>query len=174
MNDIDFILSDKKWNSTTDEVAKMILDDEHLFEKVYGHFLHSTGQVAHRSGFFLGRVFKARPDWLFPRISEMLSKMDEPPHGWFTWYVVWYLSHAKFPAEHDGLAATYAFKELEKSYIKPSVKNSAMRLLEYVCKRNPELIPECKLYLEEVIANERPTLVNQAKKVTECMKKYEN
>ena len=77
--------------------------------------------------------------------------------------VIWYLSHSKFPTEHDGLAATYAFEELGKSYAKPAVKNASMRLLEFICKRNPGLIPEYKLYLEEIIENERDTLVRKAK-----------
>jgi len=63
------------------------------------------------------------------------------------------------------LAANYAFEELGKSYSKPAVKNATMRLLAFICKRNPELIPEYKLYLENIIENERPTLVNQAKKI---------
>jgi hypothetical protein len=47
---------------------------------------------------------------------------------------------------------------------KPAVKNAAMRLLEFICKRNPELISEYKLYLDDIIENERPTLVAKAKK----------
>ncbi|MGB0918257.1 MAG: hypothetical protein ACPGU4_11750, partial [Flavobacteriales bacterium] len=94
-------------------------------------------------------------------------------HEWYRWMTIWYLSHCKFPAEHDGLAATYAFEELGKSYAKPAVKNASMRLLEFICKRNPELIPEYKLYLEEVIAHERPTLATKARKQMLQLRKWE-
>lgn len=48
-----------------------------------------------------------------------------------------------------------------------------MRLLEFICKRNSELIPEYTLYLEETIENERPTLVTKAKKQIAALRKYE-
>lgn len=141
-----------------------IANNPEVFEEVFDAFLNLDGRIAHRSGFILGSVFKKQPDLLLPRIEALLMKMNEPPSERYRWHVLWYLSHCKFPAEHDGLAATYAFEEIGKSYAKPAVKNASMRLLLFVCKRNPELIPEYKLYLEEVIENERPTLVNQAKK----------
>lgn len=141
-----------------------IANNPEVFEEVFDAFLNLDGRIAHRSGFILGSVFKKQPDLLIPRIEALLMKMNEPPSERYRWHVLWYLSHCKFPAEYDGLAATYAFEELGKSYAKPAVKNASMRLLLFICKRNPELIPEYKLYLEEVIENERPTLVNQAKK----------
>ncbi|MGB0369505.1 MAG: hypothetical protein ACPGD8_08875, partial [Flavobacteriales bacterium] len=128
---------------------------------------------AHRSGFILGQTFKKKPALLIPKIGMLLSKMPEPPHEWYRWMTIWYLSHCKFPAEHDGLAATYAFEELGKSYAKPAVKNASMRLLEFVCKRNPELIPEYKSYLEEVIAHERQTLATKARKQMIQLRKWE-
>lgn len=156
----------EKWDKDMmPRLVAHIADDPSVFEEVFDAFVHQDGRIAHRSGFILGSVFKRQPDILTPRIGLLLSYMQKPPHQWYRWHVLWYLSHAKFPTEHDGLAATYAFQELGKSYSKPAVKNASMRLLTFICKRNPELIPEYRLYLEDVIANERPTLVNQAKKI---------
>ncbi len=153
---------DKNWMP---RLVDHIVENPEVFEEVFYSFLEKDGRLAHRSGFILGSVFKKNSELLLPRIDLLLSKMKEPPSERYRWHVIWYLSHCKFPAEHDGLATTYAFEELGKSYAKPAVKNAAMRLLAFICKRNPELIPEYKLYLEEVIEHERPTLVNQAKKV---------
>lgn len=146
-----------------------IADNPNVFEEVFHAFTDLDGRIAHRSGFILGSVFKQQPNLLIPRVEQLLLKMQEPPHEWYRWHVLWYLSHSNFPAEHDGLAAHYAFQELGKSYSKPAVKNATMRLLKFICKRNPELIPEYKLYLESIIKNERPTLVNQAKKVANSL-----
>lgn len=161
---------DKDWMP---RIVNHIAENPEVFDEVFHSFLEKDGRLAHRSGFILGSVFKKQPELLLPRIELLLSKMKSPPSERYRWHVIWYLSHAKFPTEHDGLAATYAFEELGKSYSKPAVKNASMRLLEYICKRNPGLIAEYKLYLEEIIENERPTLVNQAKKVMQNLKKYE-
>lgn len=139
---------------------------------MFNAFYSEDGRIAHRSGFILGQTFRKKPQLLTPRIEQLLSKMKKPPHKWYRWHVLWYLSHCNFPAEHDGLATTYAFEELGKSYAKPAIKNASMRLLEFICKRNPELIPEYNLYLEEIIEHERPTLVAKAKKQMKGLKKY--
>ena len=131
---------------------------------MFNAFYNEQGHITHRSGFILGQTFKKKPELLIPRIGKLLGKMPESPHEWYRWMTIWYSSHCKFPAEHDGLAATYAFEELGKSYNKPAVKNASMRLLEFICKRNPELIPEYKLYLDEIIENERSTLATKARK----------
>ena len=154
-----------RWDSDKSKhISSFIASNKEVFEEVFNAFYAEEGHIAHRSGFILGQTFKKKPALLIPRIGMLLDKMPEPPHEWYRWMTIWYLSHCKFPAEHDGLTATYAFEELGKSYNKPAVKNASMRLLEFVCKRNPELIPEYKLYLEEIIDNERPTLVAKAKK----------
>ena len=158
---------DKNWMP---RLVAHIAANPKVFEEVFNAFLNLDGRIAHRSGFILGSVFKKDPALLIPRIDLLLYKMKEPPSERYRWHVIWYLSHCKFPAKHDGLAATYAFEELGKSYSKPAVKNASMRLLHFVCKRNPELIPEYKLYLEEIIENERPTLVSQAKKQRKALK----
>lgn len=163
-----------RWDSDKSQrISTFIASNKNVFEEVFNAFYAEEGHIAHRSGFILGQTFKKKPSLLIPRIETLLAKMPKPPHQWYRWMTIWYLSHCKFPAEHDGLAATFAFEELEKSYNKPAVKNASMRLLEFICKRNPELIPEYKLYLEEIIQNERPTLVAKAKKQLEILKKYE-
>jgi len=161
---------DKEWMM---RLVDHISTDEKTFGEVLDAFLNDNGPIAHRSGFILGSVFKKRPELLYPRIEFFLSKMKEPPHEWYRWHVLWYLSHCKLPAEHDGLASNYALEELSKSYAKPAVKNASMRLMEYICKRNPELIPEYKLYLEEIIENERPTLKRKAQQQTKTLTKWE-
>ncbi len=163
MNNWPELLYDRWDADKSQRISSFIASNALVFEEVFNTFFTEEGHVAHRSGFILGQTFKKKPSLLIPRIGMLLNKMPEPPHEWYRWMTIWYLSHCTFPAEHDGLAATYAFEELGKSYNKPSVKNASMRLLEFICKRNPELIPEFKLYLEEIIGNERPTLVAKAK-----------
>ena len=154
-----------RWDSDKSKyLSGFIATNEKVFQEVFDAFYSENSHLAHRSGFILGQTFRKKPALLIPRIGMLLDKMKEPPHEWYRWHVLWYLSHCNYPAEHDGLAATYAFEELGKSYSKPAVKNAAMRLLEFICKRNPELFPEYKLYLDDIIENERPTLVAKAKK----------
>ncbi len=163
-----------RWDSDKSQhISSFIASNQVIFEEVFNAFYSEEGHIAHRSGFILGQTFKNKPALLIPRIGILLSKMKEPPHEWYRWMTIWFLSHCNFPAEHDGLAATYAFEELGKLYAKPAVKNASMRLLEFICRRNPELIHEYKLYLEEIIENERPTLVAKAKKQFKILKKFE-
>ena len=152
------------------QLVKHIANDTETYREVLDTFCNSDGHPAHRSGFILGNVYRKRPELLMQGIGRLLEKMPHPPHQWYRWHVLWYLSHAKFEAEHDGLAATYAFEELGKAHNRPAVKNAAMRLLEFICKRNPELIPEYRLHLGEVIGNERPTLVCKAEGI---LKKFQ-
>ena len=154
-----------RWDTDKSQhISTFIASNNEVFEEVFNAFYAEEGHIAHRSGFILGQTFKKNPALLIPRIEMLLDKMPQPPHEWYRWMTIWYLSHSNFPSEHDGLAATYAFEELGKSYAKPAVKNASMRLLEFICRRNPELIPEFKLYLEEIIKIERPTLVTKTKK----------
>lgn len=162
---------DKDWMP---RLVNHIAENPKVFEEVFDAFVNKDGRIAHRSGFILGSVFKKDPQLLIPRIELLLSKMKNPPSERYRWHVIWYLSHCKFPAEHDGLAATYAFEELGKSFAKPAVKNASMRLLTFVCKRNPELIPEYNIYLDEVIENERETLARQAKNQKVFLKKWQD
>jgi hypothetical protein len=174
MKDWRTILYDRWDTEKSKQLSDHIGSNKKVFEEVFDAFLLEEDHIAHRSGFILGQTFKKKPGLLLPRIGLLLERMKEPPHQWYRWMTIWYLSHAKFPTEHDGLAATYAFEELGKSYSKPAVKNASMRLLEFICKRNPELIPEYKLYLEDINENERPTLVAKAKQQLTILKKYEN
>jgi hypothetical protein len=163
-----------RWDSDkSQQISSFIASNTKVFEEVFNAFYGAEGHIAHRSGFILGQTFKKKPALLSPRIGMLLGKMTKPPHEWYRWMTIWYLSHCKFPVTHDGLAATCAFEELGKSYAKPAVKNASMRLLEFICKRNPELIPEYKLYLEEIIETERQTLVIKAKKQMAALRKYE-
>lgn len=163
-----------RWDSDKSQhISAFIASDKKVFEEVFNAFYAEEGHIAHRSGFILGQTFKRKPALLIPRIEMLLDKMPEPPHEWYRWMTIWYLSHCKFPAQHYGLAATFAFEELGKPNNKPAVKNASMRLLEFLCKRNPELIPEYKLYLEEIIQNERPTLATKARKQMVILRKTE-
>ncbi|MBL4585498.1 MAG: hypothetical protein JKX84_00365 [Flavobacteriales bacterium] len=145
-------------------LSNLVSQNLQIFEEVFNAFYSEDGHLAHRSGFILGQVFRKKPQLLIPKIELLLAKMNEPPNQWYRWMTIMYLSHCKLPVEHDGLAATLAFEELENPSAKPAVKNASLRLLEFICKRNPELIPEYKLYLEEIMEHERPTLVAKAKK----------
>lgn len=173
MKDWRALLYDRWDTEKSKQLSGFIASHKKVFEEVFEAFYSEDGHIAHRSGFILGQTFRKKPMLLLPRIGQLLQKMPQPPHEWYRWMTIWYLSHAKYPSEHDGLAATYAFEELGKSYAKPAVKNASMRLLEFICKRNPELIPEFKLYLEDIIENERPTLVAKAKQQLNTLKKYE-
>ncbi len=155
----------EQWNAEWIKqfIVHLTVDPE-LFDQVFAAFYNEDGRIAHRSGFILGNVFRKSPELLIPRIEQLLEQMPAPKHEWYRWHVLWYLSHSKFPEEFDGAIADYAFTELGKSYNKPAIKNCSMRLLENICKRNPELFPEYKLYLENIIEHERPTLVAKAKK----------
>lgn len=154
-----------RWDKADyDQLAEQVSMDEQLLEELFNTFCDDQGMLSVRSSFILARVFRKHPQLLIPRIGRLFTHMDNPSHEWYRWHVLWYLSHCKFPAEYDGLAATYAFEELGKPNSRPSVKNATMRLLEFICKRNPELIPEFKLYLEDLIQYERPTLVTKATK----------
>lgn len=167
------LLYDRWDTEKSKHLSDFIASNKVVFEDVFNAFYNEDGHIAHRSGFIIGQTFRKKPSLLIPRIGMLLSKMKEPPHEWYRWHVVWYLSHCKFSAEFDGMAANYALEELSKSYAKPAVKNASMRLMEFICKRNPELIPEYKLYLEDIIENERPTLIAKAKQQLGTLKKYE-
>ena len=173
MKDWRALLYDKWESDKAQSISSFIASNTSVFEEVFNSFYQEEGPKAHRSGFILGQTFKKKPALLIPRIGILLGKMKEPPHEWYRWMTIWYLSHCKFPAQHDGLAATYAFEELGKVSAKPAVKNASMRLLQFICKRNPELIPEYRLYLEDIIENERETLVRKAKQQKEILKKWE-
>ncbi|MFM1875660.1 MAG: hypothetical protein RL266_1397 [Bacteroidota bacterium] len=172
MKDWRTLLYDRWDAEKSARLATFIASDQNVFDEVFNAFYSETGHIAHRSGFILGQTFKRRPELLLSRIGLLLDQMKNPPHEWYRWMTIWYLSHCNYPADHDGLAATYAFEELGRSYSKPALKNAAMRLMEFICKRNPELIPEFKLYLEEIVATERPTLVAKAKKQMKELEKY--
>lgn len=174
MKDWRALLYDRWDTEKSKHLSGFISSNTKVFEEIFNAFYEEDGHIAHRSGFILGQTFKKKPSLLFPRIEQLLSKMKSPPHEWYRWHVIWYLSHAKFPTEFDGYAATYAFEELGKAYAKPAVKNASMRLLEFVCKRNPELIQEYNIYLEDIIENERPTLKRKAQQQKESLKKWED
>jgi hypothetical protein len=160
------------------EMSKQLVDamlkNEALFEEVFEAFYTGeTEKLAHRGGHLLGRVFKNKPEWLYPKIELLFEKMSAPHCPTYRWHVLYYLSHTKYDHVHDGLAANYAFQELGNRGNKPGTKNTAMRLLEQICKRNPELIPEFKLYLQELIIYERKTLIRKAKSQIELLEKWD-
>ena len=173
MKDWRELLYDRWDTEKSKHLSTFISSSPKVFEEVFQAFYSEDGHIAHRSGFILGQTFKKKPSLLFPKIEQLLLQMQEPPHEWYRWHVLWYLSHAKYPTEHDGLVANFALEELGKSYAKPAIKNACMRLMEFICKRNPELIPEYNLYLENIIENERETLVRKAKRQLVALKKHE-
>ena len=164
------------WDSTgSQSLVEDMLKNESLFEEVFTAFFEvETEKLAHRGGHLLGRVFKRRPEWLYPKIDLLFSRMSEAPTPTYRWHVLYFLSHTKYGQEHDGQAANFAFQELANKGNKPGVKNTCMRLLEKICKRNPELIPEFKLYLEELIGYERRSLKCKAQAQIELLTKWEN
>ncbi len=153
-------------------LSDLVASNDQVFSEVFNLFYSGQGHEAHRSGFILGQAFRKNPSRLIPRIGTLLSSMQEPPHEWYRWMVLWYLSHCNYPPEYDGFLATFAFEELGRPDAKPALKNACMRLSEFICKRNPELIPEYELYLENIIDNERPTLVAKAKKQLATLSRY--
>lgn len=163
-----------KWQANQSvNLVHHITENNLVFEEVFSAFYSENGHIAHRCGFVLGQTFRKQPSLLLPKIEMLLSQMQRPPHQWYRWMTISYLSHCNFPEIHDGLAATVAFEELANSEAKPAVKNASMRLLEFICKRNPALIPEFRLFLTDIIANERPTLAAKAQKQLNTLVKIE-
>lgn len=156
------------------QLVEAMLKDESLFEEVFEAFYSGeTEKLAHRGGHLLGRVFKRKPEWLYPKIELLFNKMTSPSCPTYRWHVLYYLSHTNYGQHHDGQAANYAFQMLGDRGNKPGIKNTAMRLLEKICKRNPELISEFKMYLQELIVYERRSLACKAKSQKELLEKWE-
>ena len=75
------------------------------------------------------------------------------------------LTHDNFPEHLEGEVLNYAFQWLEDPQSSISTKEMAMKTLQLLCKKYPQIIPEFKLTLKACLPAESKSLERKVRKV---------
>jgi hypothetical protein len=136
----------------TVKIRKWIGKDKKRFRELMMLFLHGEPVVTQRSAWVVGYCADTHPELIGGWLPAIIKKMEEPGiHDAVKRNVVRILQYIEIPNPLLGKVVTICFRYLESVDAPIAVKANAMGVIAKIAKKEPDLIPEFKLVVEQML-----------------------
>lgn len=138
-------------------IGNWVGNDKKRFGQLVKLFLHDEYRVAQRSAWIIGYCAEHHPGLLGPWLKQMLLKTREPGvHDAVRRNVMRILRFVEIPRSLYGTVITICFEELETPGSPIAVKAFAIYVLANIARQQPDIIPEFRGVIEQLLPNATP------------------
>lgn len=140
------------------QIADWVAKDKQRLSELLQLFFHGDYTTTQRSAWILSLVNDTEPRLLFPHLSRVIERMNEPGvHSGVKRHVVSILERIEIPASLHGQAMNVCFDFLADPNEAVAVQCSSMSVLHKLSKHYPELRQELITIIEDRLAHGKPT-----------------
>ncbi len=158
----------------TMKVVNYIDRDELLFDELMELFFRNEPVVAQRAAWAVGHCFRKYPWHIYPYLKRMLDHLNNDVHVALRRCTLVILSEVEIPEDIEGEVADLCFDILQSAREAIAVQASAMTALYNISQKYPELIPELKMAIEDIMPYASSGLKNRGMKILKKLNKNQD
>jgi len=148
------------------KLADWIGNDANKFAELMRLMLQDTDEkVMQRAAWVFSFCTRKYPDLVKPYLKEMIENLEKPVHDAVKRNSLRALAEIDIPDELLGLTVDICFHFLVSADAAIAIKAFSMKVLENICKKEPELLAELKLVVEERLPFESKAFQSVGRKI---------
>jgi hypothetical protein len=135
-------------------------DASHIAE-LMACFFDKEWRICQRAAWAVGMIGEKQPSLIEPYLEQMLLNLRTPQHDAILRNTMRVLRDMPtIPDSILGLAADASFRFLETPSVAIAIRAFSMRVLEKICRKEPDLKGELRILIEEILEHEKaPALI---------------
>lgn len=145
--------------------AKYVGKNTQRFNELMLLFFHDEYRVSQRAAHAVSHCVDQHPILLKPYINQMVENLKADPKVAIRRNTVRLLQKQEIPEESQGLLLDKCLEYLTSAKETTAVKAFSMTIAHNLTKMYPELKPELKIVIEDLIQHATPGVINRGKKV---------
>jgi hypothetical protein len=156
----------------TDELVAFIGNNAERMTELMACFFDEEWRICQRAAWAVGLIGEQQASLIEPFLEQMLLNLKTPKHDAILRNTMRAI-HAlpTIPTEVEGLTVDAAFRFLEDPSVSIAIRMFSMRILGKMCKKEPDLKPELRILLEDILEHEKaPGVVGAARDVLRKIK----
>ncbi len=156
------------------KVVHWVGDDADRFAELMTLFFDKEMRVNQRASWAVGVIGEKKPDLIKPWLGKMLKGLENPPHDALVRNTMRAFQFIDIPEKHQGIAANYCFEYLESVKYPIAIRAFAMTVLYNIAVKEPDLMPELKLIIEELIPYGSAGIKSRGRKILGKIEEYKH
>jgi hypothetical protein len=137
--------------SNTLRIVKYIGADKQRFSELLDIFSEGDYRLTQRAAWPLAYIAEEQPQLVKPQLRQLVKLLDLPLHDAVRRNVIRLLQDMKIPSSLAGKITDRCFGYLRSAEAPVALKAFSMSALANICKSYPELIPELRSAIEELL-----------------------
>jgi hypothetical protein len=146
-------------------IAAFIGNDKARFKSLVKLLFSSDALIAQRASWAAYTCCRDYPEMALPYLGSLIGNLQKPVHDAVKRNTVGILQYVKIPEKWMGIATDTCFKLLQSIDEAVAVKANAMTVLSNIAKAEPDLAPEIRLVVKEMMPYGKPAVVARGKRV---------
>ena len=153
-------------------IRDYIGDNQTLFDELMEHFFSNEYRVTQRAAWVMTHCTDKRPHLINPHLEKMANNLkDKKIHVAVKRNTVRLLQNVAIPEDLMGTVADCCFNFLADPKEAVAVRVFSMSILYELCKKEPDLVGELKLVIEEFMPHGTAGFKSRGKKVLKGLEK---
>jgi len=151
-------------------IASYIGSDATRLQELVDLVLANEPKVAQRGAYALAYCGEFEPEAVWPHLTRLIQHLETPHiHNGVKRSIVKLLETAPLTEEQQGLAANFCFDYAMNPQEAIAVRAFSMTVLFNIGKEQPELLPELKLVVEEMMVHGGAAIQSRGKRILKAM-----
>ncbi|MFT3886315.1 MAG: hypothetical protein QM724_13075 [Flavobacteriales bacterium] len=157
--------------ANAEHIARYVGDDAKRFAELMHCMLHDdTYRVCQRASYSVGLACEAHPHLAAPYLKDLLAVLDQPVHEAVQRNSLRIMQYCELPAWLHGAITQAAFARVADPSRSIAQRAFAIRVAERMVEAHPELGPELRMLLENVLREHpTPAVRSRATKVLQAL-----
>lgn len=157
---------------TTDLIVDTVISDPSNMEELMSIFLGSSYRLTQRSAWTMSNIAIKHPHLLDKWLPELIDRMDAPDqHIAVTRNIIRAFQFMDFPEEYEGIILDKCFKLLNDGTQPIAIKAFTMTVIYNLSKKYPDIQPELKLSIEQLLPYGSAGIKSRGKKILKLLNK---
>ena len=151
--------------NNTNYVTKIIGNDATLFDELMNLVFKGSSPLPLRAAWVVSTVTDIYPELLIPYVEEIINTLLLFEHTGICRNLLRQLAECKIPDDLQGNLYDICYNWLLSRHQPPAVKVHCMQILFNIAQLEPDLKPELKLILEELIDHESAAIRSRSRQL---------
>ncbi len=151
-------------------IAEYIGDQQERFDQLIHIFLHDEPVITQRAAWAVNHCCDQHPQLIDKHVVTLWKNLEKPQHSAIRRNTLRIFTTYPLPPEVEGMAATLCFDYLADPNEKIAVRAHSILILYQLSKKEPDLIPELILLLEEIMPHASAGIRSRARKVLKAIR----
>ncbi|PLX12226.1 MAG: hypothetical protein C0594_02680 [Marinilabiliales bacterium] len=149
----------------TEYIAELALQNKDIFNNLWELFIDADYETRRRSLWILEKCCKKKNSLLQPKVTIIITKLLNAEDDWHQRILLSIIKQLQLPYAMLGKLYDLCIQMIKNEKTATGIKSNAIEILAKIASKEPDLIPEIILYIEDNIAFASSGMKHRATKV---------